>query len=112
MIEVLDEPGGGRSPGSRLRGQLVQLSEIALLMDGQLADPRALPAGLRPGQVRRWAVDIEIAMDEAAGAVVELARRRHEARAAAPRSAADIRQLLHAWGGVRAIARATSGSPL
>ncbi|HEV7172674.1 FUSC family protein [Pedococcus sp.] len=96
MIEVLDEPEAVK-PRQRLRGQMVQLSEIALLMDGQLADSRALPPGLRPGQVRRWAVDIEIAMDDAAGAVVELARlkQRHEL----PREVdADVRQLLHALG--------------
>src|SRR5689334_24830249 len=41
-------------------------------------DPRAVPAGLRRGQVRRWAVDIEIAMDEAAAAVVDLARHKDQ----------------------------------
>lgn len=96
MIEVLDEPEA-TGPRRRLRGQLVQLSEIALLMDGQLADPRALPAGVRPGQVRRWAVDIEIAMDEAAGAVVELARAKQEQNLPA-QLCSDIRQLLHALG--------------
>ncbi len=96
MIEVLDDPEAVK-PRQRLRGQMVQLSEIALLMDGQLADSRALPPGLRPGQVRRWAVDIEIAMDDAAGAVVELARlkQRHELPAQVD---ADVRQLLHALG--------------
>ncbi|MEW1953764.1 FUSC family protein [Terrabacter sp. NPDC080008] len=77
MLDVLDDPDSP-GPQRRLRTQLVQLSEIALLMDGQLADPRAVPAGLRRGQVRRWAVDVEIAMDEAAAAVVDLARHQHE----------------------------------
>ncbi|HSU74418.1 MAG TPA: FUSC family protein [Terrabacter sp.] len=77
MIDVLEEPDAP-GPQRRLRTQLVQLSEIALLMDGQLADPRAVPTGLRRGQVRRWAVDIEIAMDEAAAAVVDLARHKDQ----------------------------------
>lgn len=96
MIDVLDEPEA-ITARRRLRGQLVQLSEIALLMDGQLGDSRALPPGLRPGQVRRWAVDIEIAMDDAAGAVVELARlkQQHELP---PQVGSDVRQLLHALG--------------
>ena len=94
MLEVLEDPDAD-APRRRLRGQLVQLSEIALLMDGQLADPRAVPAGLRPGQVRRWAVDIEIAMDEAAAAVVDLARHKDQLPA---QLAGDIRRLLRSLG--------------
>jgi hypothetical protein len=64
-------------------------------MDGQLAHPRAVPAGLRPGQVRRWVVDIEIAMDEAAGAVVDLARHKDQLPA---QLVSDIRHLLRSLG--------------
>jgi hypothetical protein len=94
MIDVLEEPDAA-GPRRRLRGQMVQLSEIALLMDGQLADPRAVPPGLRPGQVRRWAVDIEIAMDEAAGAVVDIARQKEQLPA---QLVSNISQLLNALG--------------
>ncbi len=94
MLDVLEDPDAV-GPQRRLRTQLVQLSEIALLMDGQLADPRAVPAGLRRGQVRRWAVDIEIAMDEAAAAVVDLARHKDELP---PGQLDDIRRLLQVLG--------------
>ncbi len=94
MLEVLEDPDAP-GPQRRLRTQLVQLSEIALLMDGQLADPRAVPAGLRRGQVRRWTVDLEIAMDEAAAAVVDLARHKDELPAG---QLSDIRLLLQALG--------------
>lgn len=94
MLDVLDEPEA-LGPRRRLRGQLVQLSEIALLMDGQLADPRAVPDGLRPGQVRRWAVDIEIAMDEAAGVVVDLALQKEHLPA---QVVDDVRQVLRSLG--------------
>ncbi len=94
MLDVLEEPDAD-APRRRLRGQLVQLSEIALLMDGQLGDPRAVPAGLRPGQVRRWAVDIEIAMDEAAAAVLDLARHKDQLPA---QLVGDIRRLLRSLG--------------
>ncbi|GAA2746326.1 FUSC family protein [Terrabacter aerolatus] len=116
MLDVLEDPDAN-GPPRRLRAQLVQLSEIALLMDGQLADPRAVPSGLRRGQVRRWTVDIEIAMDEAAAAVVELAQ--HQAGLAAP-VRSDVRQLLRSlgWGTgeqahrwVRALEQETSHAP-
>lgn len=94
MLEVLEDPDAA-GPQRRLRAQLVQLSEIALLMDGQLGDPRAVPAGLRRGQVRRWTVDIEIAMDEAAAAVVDLARHKDELPA---RLLSDVHHLLHSLG--------------
>ena len=94
MLEVLEDPDAD-APRRRLRAQLVQLSEIALLMDGQLGDPRAVPAGLRRGQVRRWAVDIEIAMDEAAAAVLDLARHKDQLPA---QLLGDIRRLLRSLG--------------
>ena len=94
MLEVLEDPDAA-GPQRRLRAQLVQLSEIALLMDGQLADPRAVPAGMRRGQVRRWTVDLEIAMDEAAAAVVDLAR--HKDALPAP-LLSDIHHLLQSLG--------------
>jgi hypothetical protein len=62
----------------QLRRQLVQLAEVALLLDGQLSDRRALPDRVPPGRLRRWTVDVEIGMDEVGGAVVEIATRRDE----------------------------------
>ena len=76
-VQVLDD---GADTGSvrQLRRQLIQLAEIALLLDGQLADRRALPDGVPPGRLRRWTVDVEIGMDEVAGATMEIAARRAE----------------------------------
>ena len=96
MLDVLNEPDAP-GPQRRLRTQLVQLSEIALLMDGQLADPRAVPAGLRRGQVRRWTVDLEIAMDEAAAAVVDLARHKPDLPEGLVRDIGDLLRSL-GWG--------------
>ncbi len=71
-IDVLDSGGSVRSL-RRLRAQLVKTSGVALLLDGQLSDERALPEGVGPGRLRRWIVDLEIGVDEVAGAVVDLA---------------------------------------
>jgi uncharacterized membrane protein YccC len=71
-LDLLDEPRNQRLR-RRLRGQLVQLSEVVLLLDGQLADERALPDGVLPGRMRRWTVDVEIGIDEVCGAVLDLA---------------------------------------
>src|SRR5699024_8530798 len=58
-LDVLDGPGEPRRMRT-LRRQLVQLSEVALLLDGQLSDSRALPEAADPVRVRRWAIDMEI----------------------------------------------------
>lgn len=76
-LEVLDQPDDVRAV-RQLRGQLVRLSEVALLFDGQLADARSLPAGVTATTLRRWVVEIEIGMDEVVGAVVELAASREQ----------------------------------
>ncbi|SDP39184.1 Fusaric acid resistance protein-like [Nakamurella panacisegetis] len=73
-LAVLDRPGDVRAV-RQLRANLIQLSEIALLLDGQLTDPRSLPEGVPPGRIRRWTVDFEIGMDEVAGAVIEISAR-------------------------------------
>lgn len=71
-VDVLDDPGE-ESRVRRLRAQLVRLSEVALLFDGQLAEARALPPGVSPSRLRRWVVEVEIAMDGLADAAVVLA---------------------------------------
>jgi hypothetical protein len=93
-LQVLDD---GSDPGSvrQLRRQLIQLAEVALLIDGQLADRRALPEGVPPGRLRRWTVDVEIGMDEVAGATLEIASRRSEV---SPEMLARVRQVLEALG--------------
>ena len=92
--EVVETGGDPRSV-RQLRRQLVQLAEIALLLDGQLADPRSLPDGVPPGRLRRWTVDVEIGMDEVAGAAVEIAGRRHELT---DQELDEVREVLQALG--------------
>lgn len=93
-VDVLDAPGDPRAL-RKLRGQLVALSETALLLDGQLADSRALPDGVPPGRMRRWTVDFEIGMDEVAGATTDIAARLDEVP---PATVAVVRQVLTALG--------------
>ncbi len=110
-LDVLDDP----EPRAvrRLRRQLVQVDEVALLLDGQLAEPRALPEGVPPGRLRRWTVDVQIGLDAVCGAVRDLATRRH---ALPPALLADIRTMLTAlgWGDVgtaQRFARALTAGP-
>lgn len=71
-VDVLDD-SGDESRVRRLRAELVRLSEVALLFDGQLAEARALPPGVAPSRLRRWVVEVEIAMDDLANSAVLLA---------------------------------------
>ncbi len=71
-LDVLEDPGDRRARRA-LRAQRIQLGEVALLLDGQLSDERALPERLPPARLRRWIVDVEIGMDRLTSAVVELA---------------------------------------
>lgn len=89
--------GSGAEPKSvrQLRGQLVGLAEVALLLDGQLADARSLPTGVSPGRLRRWTVDVEIGMDELADATVQVAQRRAEF---APETLEAVQALLQSVG--------------
>lgn len=66
LISVLDAADDEHpsDPARRLRSQLVQLGEIALLIDGQLSETRALPEGVSPTRVRQWVIDLEIATDD------------------------------------------------
>ncbi len=93
-LEVIDDPddvGAVRA----VRGQLVQLAEISLLLDGQLGTSRALPPWMSAGAVRRWVVDLEIGMDELCAAALELSSRRDEV----PATVLDeVRTVLRALG--------------
>lgn len=62
-LDLLDDP---HDPGTAtlLRSRLVQVSEVALLFDGQLSEARAIPPGVRPATLRRWVVEVEIGIDE------------------------------------------------
>ena len=93
-LEVIDDPhdlGAVRA----VRGQLVQLAEISLLLDGQLGTSRALPPWMSAGAVRRWVVDLEIGMDELCAAALELSSRRDEVPAAV---LDEVRTVLRALG--------------
>ncbi|MEP6562514.1 MAG: FUSC family protein [Nakamurella sp.] len=74
-VEVLDDPGD-RKKIRAMHRNLLQLREVALLLDGQLADARAIPDGVAPARMRRWTVDVEIAMDEVCGATLSIAGQR------------------------------------
>ncbi len=91
-LGVLDEPDHPAQV-RQLRRQLIQLSETALLLDGQLADPRALPDGVPPGRLRRWTVDFEIAMDAIGAATMELVAHR---ALVPPDTLAEVRKMLEA----------------
>lgn len=71
-LDLLRDPQDVRRVRS-LRAQLVKLSEVTLLFDGQLGDVRALPSGSSPARLRRWIVEVEISCEELANATVELA---------------------------------------
>ncbi len=73
-LDVLDRPASPLAR-RRLRAQQVKTSEVALLFDGQLADARALPEGVAAVVLRQWIVDLEIGVDEMAGAIVDLVDR-------------------------------------
>ncbi|NNG37024.1 FUSC family protein [Nakamurella aerolata] len=76
-LDVLAEPDD-RAPVKVLRTQLVQLSEIVLLLDGQLSEDRVLPPDVSPWALRRWVVDVEIGMDELVSAVLNYTEIAHQ----------------------------------
>ncbi|MEP6800051.1 MAG: FUSC family protein [Lapillicoccus sp.] len=91
VLDTTDDLGAVRA----MRGQLIQLSEVSLLLDGQLSTVGSLPPGLRAGFVRRWVVDVEIGMDEICAAVLDLAAHEDEV----PREVLDdVRSLLGVLG--------------
>lgn len=93
-LDLLDEPDSPRAR-RRLRRQLVQTDEVALLLDGQLADSRALPPGVTPGRLRRWTVDVQIGLDAVCGAVRDIALQRDRVP---DRTLAEVRAVLTALG--------------
>ncbi|MGI8416416.1 MAG: FUSC family protein, partial [Nakamurella sp.] len=103
-LDLLDDPDD-EGTAKRLRSHLVQISEVALLFDGQLSEARALPPGVRPGTLRRWVVEVEIGMDELVGAVLGFADLADELPSHA---VADVRATLQAlgWGDTAVVVRA------
>lgn len=73
-LDLLANPDD-ESEVRQLRAQLVRLSEVALLFDGQLAEARALPPGVSPARLRRWVVEVEVGMDEIVNICLRLADR-------------------------------------
>jgi uncharacterized membrane protein YccC len=64
-LEHPDEQRGMR----RLRSHQTRLNESALIIEGQLADPRAVPAGWSAPDVRQWLLDAHLSLDGLALAV-------------------------------------------
>ncbi|MDQ2846456.1 MAG: FUSC family protein [Actinomycetota bacterium] len=103
-LELLDDPDD-EGAAKRLRSHLVQISEVALLFDGQLSEARALPPGVRPSTLRRWVVEVEIGMDELVGAVLGFA---DLADGLPGHTVAEVRATLQAlgWGDTAVAVRA------
>lgn len=103
-LELLDDPDD-EGAAKRLRSHLVQISEVALLFDGQLSEARALPPGVRPGTLRRWVVEVEIGMDELVGAILGFADLADELPG---HTVAEVRATLQAlgWGNTAVAVRA------
>ncbi|MGH3412220.1 MAG: FUSC family protein [Marmoricola sp.] len=95
-LDVLRAPEDPRCV-RQLRRQLVRLSEVALLFDGQLGEARALPEGASAHRLRRWIVDMEIGCEELANASVELAAHRDEVPQATLAQVANTLDVL-GWG--------------
>ncbi|MEO7070644.1 MAG: FUSC family protein, partial [Nostocoides sp.] len=98
-LEVLDHPASD-APVKALRRDLIRTSAVALLFDGQLSEQRALPPGVAPGTLRKWLVDLEIGVDEVAGAAVDIAEavERGGPGAPAPETLDALRPALRALG--------------
>ncbi len=56
----------------RLRTRAAQLSEAALMVEGWLVEPQALPEGWSALTVRRWLLDLQQVMDRMASATIVL----------------------------------------
>ncbi|WP_310961370.1 FUSC family protein [Nocardioides terrisoli] len=95
-LDVLRDPGDERRLRN-LRAQLVKLSEVTLLFDGQLSDVHALPSGTSAARLRRWIVEVEISSEELASAAVELAALPEPVPPATLRLVEEVLELL-GWG--------------
>ena len=73
-LELIESPGDPRAE-RRLRAQLVRASAVALMFDAQLGTEGALAAGLSASRLRRWLMELEIGLEDVAGATLELTRR-------------------------------------
>ena len=72
-LELIEAPQDPRAE-RRLRAHLVRASAVALVFDAQLGNQGALPEGLPANRVRRWLMELEIGLQDVAGATLELAR--------------------------------------
>ncbi|MDN5793110.1 MAG: FUSC family protein, partial [Brevibacterium aurantiacum] len=71
-LDVLERPDSARERRT-LRREQTRFNEIALLFDARLANSRALPQGSSAARLRRWVIDVEVSIDEVAGASLEIA---------------------------------------
>lgn len=72
----------------RLHSQHVQLTEAALMVEGQLDHSAALPAGWSAAALRQWVIDAQLAIDELAAAAFALAQVPNASGQAGPAPAA------------------------
>jgi hypothetical protein len=93
-LDVLDDPDDEKKVRAMHRN-LLQLREVALLLDGQLADSRATPDGVSPTRMRRWTVDVEIGLDEVCGATMSIAGQRSKLE---PQTLRAVRRVLETLG--------------
>lgn len=70
-LDVLEHPS--QRTEKLLRRQLVKASAVGLMFEAQLGAASAAPGGLDHTRLRRWLLDLEIGLEEIAGATVDLA---------------------------------------
>lgn len=121
-LELIERPGDARA-ARMLRGQLIKASAVALLLDAQTGAAGAPAPGPSPNRVRRWVMDMEIGLQDVAGATLELTSSGLLSRSGAPADShpppldegtlRDLRGALRAlgWGELDAARRQLSGLP-
>jgi uncharacterized membrane protein YccC len=81
---LLQEPDEERAR-RRLRSQQARLAEAALMVEGQLGDTTAVPAGWSAPALRQWLLDLHLALDGLALAATGYSEDRRRAGSAAHR---------------------------
>lgn len=73
-VGTMDGASSSERQDARLRGRTAAVTEAALMIDGQLAHPAAVPEGWSAEAVRHYVLDAELAADALAVATPRLAR--------------------------------------